>query len=164
VVRRLVSLVRVARRDPQLVGLALRVYVLLVLARLVISVFPLRRIMRHLGTPMVETPSAGVGPTELRYARRVAWCIEKLSPHTPTESNCYPQALAARVLLRGKGIPSTVYYGAAFEPGGHALETHVWVRCGSLIVTGGRAGRRFRPLTYFADEGRRNVRSMRPAT
>jgi hypothetical protein len=151
VLGRLLSLLRVGRRDPHLASLAVRVYVLLVLARAAISLVPLRRITRLLGAPMAETASGELDPAESRYARRVGWCIEKLSPHTPTESNCYPQALTARVLLHRKGIPSTIYYGAAFEPGRPALATHAWRRCGSLIVTGGRTGRRFEPLTYFAD-------------
>jgi hypothetical protein len=150
--RRLFSVVRVGRRDPQLVTLALRVYVLLVLFRAVITLLPLRRITRYLGRPMVETATDDLDDERARYVRRVAWTIRKLSPHTPTESNCYPQGLTARWLLHRKGIPSTLYYGAAFEPGGAALETHVWVRCGPMIVTGGGTGRRFQPLTYYADE------------
>jgi hypothetical protein len=149
---RLLSLVQVTRRDPGLTAIALRVYLLLIFARIVITIFPLRRITKHLGKPMAETSIEALGPEQSRYARRVGWCIGKLSPHTPTESNCYPQALAARWLLHRKGIPSTFYYGAAFEPGRDALQTHVWLRCGSLIVTGGRAGRQFQPLTYYADE------------
>jgi hypothetical protein len=151
VLGRLLDLLRVSRRDPQLAGLALRVYVLLVLARLTISLLSLRQIARHLGAHMAETSREPLDPAASRYARRVGLCIEKLSPHTPTESNCYPQALAARLLLHRKGIPSTIYYGAAFEPDRPALTTHVWLRCGPLIVTGGRTGRRFEALTYFAD-------------
>jgi hypothetical protein len=149
---RLLSLVRVTRRDPELTVLAFRVYLLLILSRAVIRVLPLRRIAKHLGSPMTETPTTDLEPPLQRYARRVAWCIQKLSPHTPTESNCYPQALTAWWLLHRRGAPTTFYYGAAFEPDRTALATHVWLRCGSLIVTGGRTGRRFEPLTFFADE------------
>jgi hypothetical protein len=149
---RLLSLARVSRRDPQLVALAFRVYGLLVLSRVVINVLPLRRITALLGTPMAETPTNQLDPTTARYARRVAWCIRRLSDHTPTESNCYPQALTARWLLRRRGIPTTIYYGAAFETGRPALQAHVWLRCGPMIVTGGGLGRRYQPLTYYADE------------
>jgi len=152
---RLLSLARVSRRDPQLVLLAFRVYSLLIMSRVVIALLPLRHITRRLGIPMVESPVDGIDPDSARYARRVAWCIQRLSPHTPTESNCYPQALTARWLLHRKGIPSTFYYGAAFEPGRPQLATHVWLRCGSHVVTGGRPGRQFQPLTYFADEAAR---------
>lgn len=156
---RLLSVARVGRRDPLLVLLAFRVFALLVLSRAIITLLPLRRISRHLGTPMVETPLEGVDPEPARFARRVAWCINRLSPHTPTESNCYPQALTARWLLHRRGIPTTFYYGAAFESGGSELATHVWLRCGSHVVTGGRPGRHFQPLTYFADEARTARRS-----
>jgi hypothetical protein len=159
---RLLSLARVSRRDPELVLLALRVYALLIVSRAIITLVPLRRIARYLGTPMVETPSDGIDPVSARYARRVSWCISKLSPHTPTESNCYPQALTARWLLHRRGIPTTFYYGAAFEPGRPALATHVWLRCGAHVVTGGRARLQFQPLTYFADEtARRRDRRLR---
>ena len=130
--RRLLSLFRVTRRDPNLTYLALRVYLLLIVSRGVITAFPLRRITRHLGIPMAETPIEELPFDEGRYARRVRWCISKLSPHTPTESNCYPQALTARWLLRRRGIPTTLYYGAAFEPGRPALQAHVWLRSGPL--------------------------------
>jgi hypothetical protein len=149
---RLLSLARVSRRDPQLVALALRVYGLLVVSRFVINVMPLRRITARLGTPMVETPTDQLDPEAARYARRVAWCIRRLSSHTPTESNCYPQALTARWLLRRRGIATTLYYGAAFEPERPALQAHVWLRCGPMVVTGGGLGRRYQPLTYYADE------------
>ena len=158
-IRRLSSLLRVARRDPRLAFLALQVYVLLIGARGIITAFPLRRITAHLGTPQAETSSLGLLDHQLRYAHRVGWAIAKLSSHTPTTSNCYPQALTARWLLHRRGIPSTVYYGAAFQSGRSALAAHVWVRCGPLTVTGGAVGQRLQALTSFADTPERPARS-----
>lgn len=140
----------VARRDPALVWLAVRAFVLLVLMRGVITVFPLRWITRRLGEPQAETADAELPPSQARDARRIAWVIHRLSPVTPTTSNCYPQGLAARWLLRRHGIPSTLYYGAAFDEADQ-LEAHVWVRAGAQFVTGGGVSRRFAPLTYYAD-------------
>jgi hypothetical protein len=148
---RLRRAVRAVRHDPALLLLALRAYLLLVLTRAVINLLPLRRITAFLGEPMQETTADELSRDQLAYARRVGRLIEKLAPSTPTNSNCYPQALTARWLLHRRGIPSTLYYGAAFEEGQPALEAHVWVRCGPLIVTGGSSGRRFRALTWFAD-------------
>jgi hypothetical protein len=145
------SVARVLRRDPLLVLLAVRVYILLVVMRGVIRVAPLRLITRSLGSAMSETPRDGVPPGQLAYARRAGWIVEKVAPYTPTLSNCYPQALTARWLLHSRRIPSTLYYGAALEPGGTGLVAHVWVRSGPLVVTGGAAGD-FRPLTWYADE------------
>lgn len=140
------------RRNPSSFFLLLRTYLLLVVMRGMIAALPLRWITSRLGVPMMETPEEGVPADQLRYARRVNWAIHRVSKRTPTESNCYPQALAARWLLHRKGIPTTVYYGAAFDEGRNALEAHVWLRCGDLIVTGGGPHRRrFAPLTWFAD-------------
>lgn len=148
---RLRGLARAARRRATRVLLTLRVYVLLIVMRGVISALSLRRITTRLGTPMEETPTEGIPARQLRYARRVGWAISRAAPRTPTNSNCYPQALTAWWLLHRKQIPTTFYYGAAFEEDGTALEAHVWVRCGPLVVTGGGPRRRFAPLTWFAD-------------
>lgn len=113
--------------------------------------FPLRRIARHLGTPMRETPLDPLDDDSMRQARRIAWSIRKVGPYTFTTSNCYPQALTARCLLHRRRIPSTIYYGAAFDPNGEELETHVWVRVGPLIVTGGEAHARYAVMSTFAD-------------
>jgi hypothetical protein len=152
ILRVLRSLVRVTRRDPGLVVLAVRVYVLLVLARGAITVFPLRAFTYRLGAAQRETPDAQLPEPQGRYARRVAWTIQRIAPYTPTTSNCYPQGLTARWLLHRRGIPNTLYYGAAFDPGKATLRAHVWVRAGSLYVTGGATRRQFAPLTFYADE------------
>lgn len=148
--RRLADVGRALVRRGRLALLLVRVYLLLILMRAIITVASLKRITAHLGIPMVETPQQGVSDTQLRYARRVGWAINKAAPRTPTNSNCYPQALTARWLLHRKGIPTTFYYGAAFDRDGTSLEAHVWLRCGPLVVTGGGPSRRFAPLTWFA--------------
>jgi hypothetical protein len=145
------SVARMLRRDPFLVLLATRAYILLIVMRGVIRVVPLRLITRSLGSAMSETPNDGVPPQQLAYARRTGRIVEKVAPYTPTLSNCYPQALTARWLLHRRRIPSTLYYGAALEPGGTAMVAHVWVRSGPVIVTGGSAGD-FQPLTWYADQ------------
>lgn len=149
---RLRGLSRAVRRRAARLLLILRVYVLLVIMRGVITALTLRRITARLGTPMAETPTEGVQADQLRYARRVGWAIGRAAPLTPTNSNCYPQALTAWWLLHRRRIPTTFYYGAAFDEDGTALQAHVWVRCGPVIVTGGGGHRRrFAPLTWFAD-------------
>jgi hypothetical protein len=150
--RRVRAWARTAARDPARVLLLLRVYALLVVTRGVITCLPLRAITRHLGTPMEETPTGAVPSSQLRYARRVGWAVLRATPYTPTTSNCYPQALTAWWLLHRRRIPTTFYYGAAFDESGSELVAHVWLRCGDLMVTGGGPDRRgFAPLTWFAD-------------
>ncbi|MDO5499585.1 MAG: lasso peptide biosynthesis B2 protein [Propionibacteriaceae bacterium] len=129
----------------------LRVFALLVIMRAVITVATLKRITARLGVSMEETPTDGLPAAQLRYARRVGRAIGRVAHLTPTDSNCYPQALTAWWLLHRKGIPTTFYYGAAFEENGSAIEAHVWLRCGPLLVTGGGVHQRYAPMTWFAD-------------
>jgi len=151
IIRRLGSAARVAKRDPRLAWLAFQCFVLLIVMRGVITLLPLRRISGHLGSPMEETATIDLDDAAMRHSRRVAWCIAKVAAFTPTTSNCYPQGLTARYLLRRRRIPSTIYYGAAFDSAGSDLVTHVWVRVGSFMVTGAPVHRRFAVVSKFAD-------------
>lgn len=150
--RTLTELARsVARRGTRMLFL-IRVYVLLIAMRGVIRVLSLESITARLGTPMFETARDDVSEDQIRYARRVGWAVGRAAPLTPTDSNCYPQALTAWWLLHRKEISTTFYYGAAFDEDGTALEGHVWLRCGPVIVTGdGGHRRRFAPLTWYGD-------------
>lgn len=118
-----------------------QVFVLLGLARLTLRVVPFRRLARHLGTLHEETP-ADVPADQLAQARRVGLAIARVSPYTLWVSNCFPQALTAKFWLRRRGIPTTLYLGVALnkedDSGSSAMEAHAWLRCGPLLVTGGR--------------------------
>jgi adenylylsulfate kinase len=109
--------------------------VLLGLARLAINTVPFARLARHLGVPGVESVPDVPDP-ELVAARRIAWAVHTAGCYTPWKSNCLPSALAAKYLLRRRGIASTLYLGAAFKARTE-LEAHAWLRCGPLYVTGG---------------------------
>ena len=150
-VRRSASAGRLVRRDPWLALLLVRTYLLLIVMRGVISVFTLKAITERLGAKMDETSHECLTDDQRRFARRVAWSVARTSPFTPTNSNCYPQALTARFLLHRRRIPTTIYYGAAFARSGDALDTHVWLRCGPAMVTGAPAHLRYAIVSKFAD-------------
>ena len=130
--------------------LLVQVFVLLGVTRLAIDTLSLRRLARHFGPQQVETP-AEIAPAALVVARRIAWAIQRVSPYTPWNSNCFPQALTAKLLLRWQGIPSTLYLGAAFKEDRSRLEAHAWLRCGPLYVTGGRGHERYGTVGVFGE-------------
>lgn len=145
----------VARRPRRDKWLLLQAYVLLGVTRLAINIMPFSRLSRRFGPRMTETPAEA--PVEqLREARRIAWAIRQASPYTPWRSNCFPQALTAKILLRRRGIPSTLYLGAAFKAGVPELEAHAWLRCGPLYVTGGNGHRHYGAVAAFGDEAQAN--------
>ncbi|MBW7886440.1 MAG: lasso peptide biosynthesis B2 protein [Caldilineaceae bacterium] len=131
--------------------LFVQAYLLLGVTRLAINTMPFPRLARYFGSRMVETPEDA--PVEhLRQARRVAWAIRRASPYTPWNSNCFPQALTAKILLRRRRIPSTLYLGSAIKKDEQILESHAWLRCGSLYVTGGNGRQHFAVLAAFGDD------------
>ncbi|MBI1801543.1 MAG: lasso peptide biosynthesis B2 protein, partial [Chloroflexi bacterium] len=129
--RRVHNFLRHPRQDQ---WLFVQVYILLGLARLAINTVPFRRLAEHLGAPLVESP-AEVPIPHLVEARRIAWAVRSASLYTPWQSNCFTQAVAAKYLLRRRGITSTLYLGAAFKARTE-LEAHAWLRCGPFCVTG----------------------------
>lgn len=128
--------------------LVVQVYCLLGFTRLAINTLPFLRLERLLGQRMAET--AEEAPiVHLRQAHKIAWAIRTVSPYTPWTSNCFPQALTAKILLRRRGISSTLYMGAAFKEGGAALEGHAWLRCGPMYVTGGDGSKHYVAVATF---------------
>ena len=125
-------------------------YLLLGLTRLAILTLSFRRLARYIGPLQVETPN-DIPATQLAAARRIAWAISRVSPYTPWKSNCFPQALTAKILLRRQGIPSTLYLGAAFAEDKSGLEAHAWLRCGPLYVTGGKGDEKYGVVGVFGE-------------
>jgi hypothetical protein len=103
---------------------------------------------RRLGVPQAETP-AMTGPD--LASRRVAWAIGAAARRAPWRSECLEQAIAAKAMLRRRGIASTLYLGMARDP----VTAHAWLRVGDLNVTGGRDVDRYTVVASFADLDRR---------
>lgn len=116
-------------------------------ARLAVRAVPFRMLSRVLGreTDSPDAPAAAA-------AHRVSRAIESASRHVPWRSLCLEQALAAKAMLRLRGISNTLYMAVAREA---ALEAHAWLRSGDLCVTGQAEFDRYTIVRRFADKGRR---------
>jgi hypothetical protein len=99
---------------------------------------------RRLGVRMGETPAA----VELNpKSHDVAWGIGAAARRVPWRSKCLEQAIAAKMMLRRRGVHSTLYLGVTREPTG----AHAWVRVGGWNVTGGQDVSRYAVVASFAD-------------
>lgn len=131
-----------------------RVFVLLGVAWLALRIVPFRRLARYLGPFQAETP-AEAPPEHLAEARRIGQAIARVSPYAPWTSNCFPQALVAKFWLHRRGIPSTLYLGVLLTKAGTdgdaltGMAAHAWLRCGPLLVTGGRDHARYTVAARF---------------
>lgn len=103
---------------------------------------------------IARTASWGHGrkamPKEMQrhLAGRVRWALEACSRRLPWKTVCFQQGLAAQWMLRRRGIPSQLFFGAT-QAGSTGLEAHVWVRIGDIDVVGEKAAPRFAALACF---------------
>jgi hypothetical protein len=117
-------------------------------ARLFVLVVPFRLYSRWMGKD-AESAQETTAPDVLH---RVSRALESVSRHVPWRSQCLEQALAAKAMLRRRGISNTLYVAVAREV---ALEAHAWLRSGDICVTGQAEFDRYTVVARFADEARR---------
>lgn len=115
-------------------------------ARGAVLLFPFRLIAPYLGRQSQETPWVSP-PAEQIVAEEVALVIKMSSPFTPWRSNCLAQAIAGKMMLWRRGIPSTLYLG--LKKDANQLEAHAWLRVGEQIVTGGAVKPQFKTISFF---------------
>jgi hypothetical protein len=66
---------------------------------------------------------------------RVAWAVRACGRRAPWRAVCFQQGLTAQIMLRRRGVDSTLYFGAALEKT-EGLSAHVWVKAGERDVVG----------------------------
>lgn len=108
--RKLASAWRLGGRRGLLVAEA---SILLLGARIAVATLPFRRVARWLGTPV--SPGALVPPAPRERpddaATMVSWAVRFAAGRLPVEAVCLPQAIAARAMLKRRGIAATLHLG-----------------------------------------------------
>jgi hypothetical protein len=78
----------------------------------------------------------------------VVRAVQAVARRAPWRSLCYQQGLTAQIMLRRRGIDSTLYFGAR-PKGCEGLAAHVWVRDGAQDVIGCEEAHGFAVLACF---------------
>ncbi|MCG6941460.1 MAG: lasso peptide biosynthesis B2 protein [Thiohalocapsa sp.] len=132
---------RKLRREPGFVWLWLGpTWALLGLSRGLIALVPFRRLAPLLGTNVgVEPWVPLVSAVQAVRARLIGRSVQIAARYTPWESNCFPQAITARLLLGLYRIPFALYLGLARDRDNNDLSAHAWVTAGPMHVAGGGA-------------------------
>lgn len=125
-------------------------WLLLGASRLLVLAVPFRSLAPHLGThsgaaPWVPLIDARREATALSIAR----VVKMAARHTPWVSNCFPQAVTARILLGLHSIPYCIFFGVSRQPADGAMQAHAWVASGRVRVTGGASFDRFTVVGCF---------------
>jgi hypothetical protein len=122
----------------------------LLFARALLKVFAFKHLTRFFTYPARETE---ISETERWHLEKdVRWAIDKATSKLPGKSTCFPRAIAAQVILRRRGISTTLYYGAATLPE-RGLTAHVWLQDGDEGIVGHREALNYQVLARYPEPG-----------
>jgi Transglutaminase-like superfamily len=123
-------------------------------ARLALVFVPFPRLARRLGTFVSPgDPRAGgakFGPPDKQtlLAQDVGWAVTRAARYVPFRAVCLPQAMAARVMLKRRGVGSVMHFGAAMgleKP----IDAHAWLDAAGVEVTGYPVANNFTEIACF---------------
>ena len=116
--------------------------------RIVIKFFAASVRLRWMGRPVdLQHQISDPNTEQLTSARAVKLAISRCNRYVPWNTECYTQALTARIMLRRRQIPMLLFVGFKKEEG-QPLQGHAWTSCGAYIMTGYRTD-----LTSFTING-----------
>jgi hypothetical protein len=139
-------------RQPVLIWLLLvPSWVLLGLARALILARSFQRLSHWLGRKAdgLEPVRPVISPHQATRAVQIGRVIRMAARYTPWTSNCFPQAVVARVFLGLFGIPYALYFGLRRDLTQSEMQAHAWVVAGDVPVTGGESFSRYTAVGVY---------------
>ena len=112
---------------------------------------PFRKIAPLLGVHKCETSNVLAQHHSITLAG-IDRAIKRANHFLPWKNKCIHQAFTAKIMLKRRRIPSTLYFGVA-KPDRRLgnLKAHAWVRCGKWIINDGHPDHTFTTLGIFGD-------------
>jgi hypothetical protein len=126
----------------------------LLAARLALIFVPFPRLARRLGTfvPPTDPRAAQLrtagAPDQVRRAEEIGWAVTRAARYVPFNAVCLPQAMAARVMLKRRGVKSVMHFGAA-KGTAKPLDAHAWLDAAGVEVTGYPVAENFAEIACF---------------
>lgn len=125
-------------------------WLLLGASRLLILIVPFRSLAPHLGKQEGSAPWVPLLDARRSItAHSIRRVVEMTAKYTFWKSNCFPQAVTARVLLGLYGIPYAIFFGISRGTDKTAMQAHAWVVSGRIAVCGGNSFEQFAVVGCF---------------
>jgi hypothetical protein len=126
----------------------------LLAARLALIFIPFPHLARRLGTfvsptdPRTLLAKTGIAPDQTNLAADIGWAVTRAARYVPFKAVCLPQAMAARVMLKRRGVQSVMHFGAA-KGQDKPLDAHAWLDAAGVEVTGYPVAENFAEIGCF---------------
>ena len=104
----------------------------LAVARVMLVAVPFRQLSERLA----KSPGQSHALPDADYLQRVGDAVRASANIVPWRSDCFPKAIAARMMLKRAGYPTTIHLGVE-KAGNSEIAGHAWLTCGDTVVTGG---------------------------
>ncbi|HEY0223660.1 MAG TPA: lasso peptide biosynthesis B2 protein [Pseudolabrys sp.] len=150
--RRLLN--RFAQVGPHRRALTAEAVMWLMLARLALIFIPFPRLARRFGTFVPPTDTRALqargrtSPEHAQLAKDVGWAVTRSASYVPFKAVCLPQAMAARIMLKRRGVASAMHFGAA-RGRDKPLDAHAWLDAAGVEVTGYPVAKGFAEIGCF---------------
>ena len=151
-IRRL--LLRARQVDSRRRALLAEAVACLLAARLALIFIPFPRLAQRLGTfvppsdPRVAQAANAVPQDQTQLAEEIGWAVTRAARYVPFKAVCLPQAMAARVMLKRRGVKSVMHFGAA-KGAEKPLDAHAWLDAAGVEVTGYPVAKNFAEIACF---------------
>jgi hypothetical protein len=126
----------------------------LLVSRLGLIFVPFPKLARRIGAfvppadPRVAEAGAPSSPEAATLARDISWAVTRAAVYVPFRAVCLPQAMAARIMLKRRGVASAMHFGAQ-RGKDKPLDAHAWLDAAGVKVTGYPVAFQFAEIACF---------------
>jgi hypothetical protein len=126
----------------------------LLVTRVALLVVPFPRLARRIGDfvapsdDRVTTASQLGSADDAQVAAEIGWATIAAARHVPFKAVCLPQAMAARIMRRRRGVASVLHFGAA-KGKQKPIDAHAWLDAAGVEVTGYPVAAQFAEVGCF---------------
>ncbi len=111
-----------------------------------IRLLPFSRVGRLASRPLGRSPAGAA-------LAKIVWAVQAWGRRVPWRAVCFQQGLTAQIMLRRRGLDSTLYFGAAPNTK-DGLAAHVWVKLGDTDIIGCEEAPGYAVLAKFPSRGK----------
>ena len=95
---------------------------------------------------------------QARIAEEIGWAVTRAARHVPFNAVCLPQAMAARIMLKRRGVDSVLHFGARIGQDkigqdkigpDKPIDAHAWLDAAGVEVTGYPVANTFAEIACF---------------